>query len=200
MTSAELPPIMQPMATSVPDLLSDEEDVQDIAALPADATPTWLQQLSEVTTWQPVRLPHNPQLRLAVHGTPSDGSWQAAETLSVFRFTGSPLFADLLSNSARTLRNLHAAEITTKMMRVPPVQGVAALRSAGTITFGERRVWVQLSHYLIGSEEPLAGRLIVHGMFVDTAWRAQLAATVTARSDAVHRGFVAAVRDAQRSG
>ncbi len=191
---------MQPLATSVPDLLSDEEDVRDIAALPADVTPTWLQQLSAANTWQPVRLPDNPQLRLAVYGPRGDGSWQAAETLHVFRFTGSPLFADLVSNSARTLRNLHAAEITTKMLPVLPVQGAAALRSAGTTEFGERRVWVQLSHYLLGSEESQAGRLVVHGMFVDTTCRARLADDVTARSDAVYRGFLAALRDAQRSG
>lgn len=200
MTTAGLPPVMQPLVTSVPDLLSGEEDVEDIAALPADAAPSWLQQLRAATTWQPVRLPDYPQLHLAVHGPRGDGSWQAAETLHVFRFTGWPLFADLLGNAARTLRNLHATNITTKMLPIPPVQGAAALRSAGTVMFGERRIWVQLSHYLVGSEESQAGRLIVYGMFVDTTCRAQLADDVTAHNDAVHRGFVAALRGAQHSG
>ena len=72
-----------------------------------------------------------------------------------------------------------------------PTQWAVALRSSATALIGERRVWVQQSNYVAGSEQPHAGRLIVHSVFVDPTCRDRLAGDIAEMNDAVYQGFVA---------
>ncbi|OBG36230.1 hypothetical protein A5673_18125 [Mycobacterium sp. E3198] len=99
----------------------------------------------------------------------------------------------MLHNADGTLRALNGTEIAVQVLPVPPIQWTAAVRSSGVALIGERSVWVQVTNYVAGSEQPHAGRLIVHSVYLDTPSRARLAEDVTQLSDAVYQGFVAAL-------
>ena len=153
--------------------------------------------------WQLVDLPDGadpPLARMVVCGPRGNGEWEAADTISVFGYTGWPVFYDVFHNADRTLRGLNATSIATRVLPVPPIQRAAALRCSGTATIGDRSVWVQQSNYVAGSEQPHASRLIVHSLFADAPCRTRLAEDVTELSDAVYRGFVAALINEYRTG
>jgi hypothetical protein len=184
------------------DVLIDDEDIEDVGALSGAQVPRWLQQLDIPEGWQLVELSDKPEVplaRMVVHGPRHDGGWEAADTISVFGYTGWPVFYEVFSNAAGTLHDLGAADIVTKVLPVPPTQWTAALRSSGTAVIGGRSVWVQQSNYVAGSEQPHAGRLIVHSVFVDAARHAGLADDITQMSNAVYQGFVAALFNEHRS-
>jgi hypothetical protein len=197
MTASSPSPQWQPLpASSLIDVLIEDEDIEDVIPLSGLELPGWLQRLSVPLDWQLIELPDGadlPLTRMAVRGPRGDGEWEAADTMSVFGYTGWPVFYDVFHNADRTLRGLNAARITIKVLPVPPIQRAAAIRSSGTAAIGDRSVWVQQSNYLAGSEQPHASRLIVHSLFVDTACRARLAENVTQLSDAVYQGFVDAL-------
>ena len=137
---------------------------------------------------------------MAVCGPLGNGEWEAADTISLFGYTGWPTFYDVLHNADGTLRALNATGIAVQVLPVPPIQWTAAVRSRGIALIGERSVWVQVSNYVAGSEQPRAGRLIVHSLYVDMACRARLVEDVTQLSDAVYQGFVAALLKQKRTG
>lgn len=181
--------------------LTEDEDIDDIAALAATELPGWLQRLSIPAGWQLLELPDHPEppvARIAVYGSRGDGEWQAAETIAVFGYTGWPVFYDVFRNADRMLHDLNAAGIAVKVLRVPRIQRAAAVRASGAAVIGDRSVWVQQSHYVSGSERPHASRLIVHSLFVETACRARLTADITRLSDAVYHGFIAALDEERR--
>ncbi|MGE2813934.1 hypothetical protein ACQI5H_02135 [Mycobacterium heidelbergense] len=183
-------------------MLIDDEDIEDVGALSIAQVPGWVRQLGIPEGWQLVQLyeiPRVPLARMAVLGPREDGGWEAAETISVFGYTGWPVFYEVLSNAAGTLRDLGATDIVTKVLPIPPTRWAAALRSSGTCLIGGRRVWVQQSNYVAGSEQPRAGRLIVHSVFVDAASRGRLAEDISQMGDAVYQGFVAALRAPDRA-
>jgi hypothetical protein len=165
--------------------------------------PEWLHRLDTPQGWQLVELsdtPHVPLARMAVYGPRDNGGWEAAETISVFGYTGWPMFYEVLRNTAGTLRTLGASDIVTKVLPVPPVLWTVAVRSSCTALIGGRDVWAQQSNYAAGSEQPHAGRLIVHSIFAETASRARLAGDIPRLSDAVYRGFVATLSNENRTG
>ncbi|OBG28971.1 hypothetical protein [Mycobacterium sp. 852002-51057_SCH5723018] len=187
----------QPLpASSLVDVLTEDEDIEDVAALSAADLPGWLEGLSIPTGWQRLVLPDQPEppvARIAVHGPRGNGEWEAAETISVFGYTGWPVFYDVFHNADRMLRGLNAAGIAVKVLPVPRIQRTAAIRSTGAAVIGDRSVWIQQSHYVSGSEQPHASRLIVHSLFVETACRARLTEDIARLSDAVYQGFIAAI-------
>jgi hypothetical protein len=196
------PPEQIVAASSLVDVLLADEDVEDVGALRLDQVPDWLNQLPIPAGWQQVELsdkPSVPLARMAVHGPRTEQGWAAADTISVFGYTGWPTFNDVLRNASGTLRNLSAVDIATKVLPVPAARWLAALRSSGTARIGDRTVWVQQSNYVAGSEEVHAGRLIVHSIYVDEAYLSGLTAAIAQLSNAVYQGFVTAVRREPRA-
>jgi hypothetical protein len=204
MSASSPSPHWRPLpSSSLVDAFYEDEDIEDVVALSGAEVPEWLQRLSIPMNWQLVGLPDVPDqliARMAVCGPLGNGEWEAADTISVFGYTGWPVFYDVFHNADRTLRDLNATGIGVQALPVPPIQWTAAVRSSGIALIGDRSVWVQQSNYVAGSEQPHAGRLIVHSLFVDTACRDRLAEDVTQLSDAVHQGFVAALLNEYRTG
>jgi len=204
MSASSPSPHWRPLpSSSLVDAFYEDEEIEDVVALSGAEVPEWLQRLSIPMNWQLVGLPDVPDqliARMAVCGPRGNGEWEATDTISVFGYTGWPVFYDVFHNADRTLRDLNATGIGVQVLPVPPIQWTAAVRSSGIAPIGDRSVWVQQSNYVAGSEQPHAGRLIVHSLFVDTACRDRLADDVTQLSDAVHQGFVAALLDEYRTG
>lgn len=202
--TASPPPQWQSVATSsLVDVLTEDEEIEDVGALTGNHVPGWLQRLSIPQGWRLVELsgkPEVPLARMAVYGPRDDGGWEATETIGVFGYTGWPVFYELLRNAAGTLRALDATDIAAKVLPIPPTRWAAALRSNGTALIGGRRVWIQQTNFVAGSERPHAGLLIVHSIFVDDACRGRLAADIAQMSDAVYQGFVATLSNGHRTG
>ncbi|ORV02797.1 hypothetical protein AWB93_03010 [Mycobacterium bohemicum] len=207
-TSFPLPEWQSRAASSMKDVLTEDEwmEIEDVVALTGDRLPEWLQRLGIPHSWHAVALPANvemPMARVAVYGKRDEGGSEAAETICVFGCTGWPSFSDVLEKSAGTLRALGTAHIVTKVLPVSPRRWTAAVRSTGIALIGSRPVhgprshgtWVQQSSYVAGSDQPHASRLIVHSLFVATECRARLSQDINRLSDAVYRGFVAALID-----
>jgi hypothetical protein len=199
MSASPPSPHWQPLPPSaLVDVLREDEDIGDVVPLPRPEAPEWLQRLRVPIDWQLIELPDGadpPLTRMAVCGPLGNGEWEAADTISVFGYTGWPVFYDVFHNADRTLRGLNANDIAVRVLPVPPVQWAAALRCSGMASIGDRSVWMQQSSFVAGSEMPHASRLIVHSLFVDTTCRARLAEDVTQLSDAVYEGFVAALNE-----
>lgn len=190
-------------ASSLVDVLAEDEDIDDVVALTGAQIPTWLQRLSIPIDWQLVGLPEvrdQPIMRMAVSGPLGNGEFQAADTIAVFSYTGWPVFYDVLRNADRTLRGLKSTGVAVRVLPVPPTQWTAAVRASGIALIGDRSVWVQQSNYVAGSEQPHAGRLVMHSLFVDTACRTRLAEDIAQLSDAVYEGFIAARDNEHRAG
>ncbi|WP_156748059.1 hypothetical protein [Mycobacterium sp. E3198] len=190
-------PRWRPLPSSpLVDALREDEEIEDVVALSGAEVPEWVQRLSLPVNWELLELPDVPDqaiCRMAVCGPRGNGEWDAADTISLFGYTGWPTFYDVLHNADGTLRALNGTEIAVQVLPVPPIQWTAAVRSSGVALIGERSVWVQVTNYVAGSEQPHAGRLIVHSVYLDTPSRARLAEDVTQLSDAVYQGFVAAL-------
>jgi hypothetical protein len=194
--SFQPPQGLPPAVSSLVDVLLEDEEIEDVGAVNGTQVPEWLQRLNIPKNWQLVELldePRMPLARMAVYRPPDNDGWQAAETISVFGYTGWPSFYEVLHNTDRTLRALDGIGINTKVLPVPPIQWTAALRSVGTARIGGRRMWIQQSNYVAGSEQPHAGRLVVHSLFVEATSRAQLTEDVVQMSTAVYRGFITAL-------
>jgi hypothetical protein len=203
--SGSFPPLqgLPSTASSVVDVLLADEEIEDVGTLTGSQVPGWLHRLGTPQGWQLVELsgkPHVPLARMAVYGQRDDGGWEAAETISVFGYTGWAQFYEIFHNAAGTLRALDAASIVTKVLPVPPVQWTVAVRSSGTAVIGGRDMWAQQSNYVTGSEQPHAGRLIVHSIFVEATSRARLAGDISQLNDAVYQGFVATLSNESRTG
>jgi hypothetical protein len=180
-------------ARSIAQIIAADEYVTDLLPLTGEQVPAWIRQLPGAPDWQLLTPGHDTSTalaRLAVCGWRDDGGFDGTETISVFTFTGIPLFAEMVRNAARPLRDLDASDITTRVLDVPPGPGRLAMRSSGVLSVIGRRVWGQYSFYLAGSEQPRAGRLIEHQLFIDAQQRERLSGDITALTDAVHRGFV----------
>jgi hypothetical protein len=182
--------------SSFVDTLSEDEDIEDVVALSGVAAPEWLQPLSIPANWQQLSVPETPPqavVRMVVFGPLGNGEWQAADTINVTGFTGWPTFYQVYRNADRVLRGLNSSNIAVKVLPVPPIQWTAATRSSGTAIVGDRSVWIQESHYIAGSDQPHASRLIVHSIVVDSASLERLAENITHLSDEVYQGFINAL-------
>ncbi|WP_204803511.1 hypothetical protein [Mycobacterium riyadhense] len=204
MTTSPPPSQGHPLAaSSLADLLIEDEYVEDAGAIAGVYVPEWLQRLGVPQGWMLVEIADNsrvPLARIAVCGPRDDDGWEATETISVFGYTGRLMFGDVFSNASGTLRALDATDITTKVLPIPPTQHAAALRSSGIAVIGDRRVWVQQSNYLAGSYQRHAGRLYVHSIFVDSQCLTRLAEDIARMSDAVYLGFVTTLGNEHRAG
>lgn len=211
--SSQLPEWQSGAASSMKGLLTENEwtEIEDVVALSGDRLPEWLQRLGFPQSWHPVTLPDHvevPLARAAVHGKRGDGGWEAAETISVFGYTGWPMFSDVVEKSADALRALGASGVVTKMLPVPPRRWTAAVRSTGIALIDGRPVWakesnsawVQQSSYVAGSDDPHAGRLIVHSLFIGPRYRAGLSEEIAHLSEAVYQGFIGALLNEHSNG
>jgi hypothetical protein len=181
-------------------VLHDDEDIEDVVALSGPAAPDWLKQLGIPSDWQLLALPGGPEqtlARMAVSGPIGEGEWAAADTIGVSGFTGWPAFYDLYRNADRVLRELKANDVSVRVLPVPRLQWTAAVRSSGTALIGERRVWIQQSNYVAGSDHRHASRLIVHTTVVNSESREQLAESIFQLSADVYNGFVDALANEQ---
>jgi hypothetical protein len=203
MSASSPSPRWRPLpSSSVVDALYEDEDIENVVALTGAEIPEWLQRLSIPVNWELVGLPDVPDqliARMAVCGPLGNGEWEAADTISVFGYTGWPAFYDVFHNADRTLRGLNATGIAVRVLPVPQIQWTAAVRSSGIALIGDRSVWIQQSNYVTGSEQPHAGRLIVHSLFVDTACRDRLAEDIVQLSNGVYQGFVNALSNEHRA-
>jgi hypothetical protein len=184
-------------AKSIAEVIAEDVYVDHLVQLDGDGIPEWLSRLEVPDGWRLAQLddssPARPT-RVAVCGQRADTGWEASDTISVFGFTGVPLFRNVLGNAACILRDLDAHDITTRVLTAPPKPGVLAVRSSGTFTIARLCVWAQYSTYLAGSEQPAAGRLIMHNVFVESGYRTRLVDDIIELSDAVHQGFIAGIR------
>jgi hypothetical protein len=181
-----------PMSSLVDALFADEE-IEDIVALSGSMTPEWLQHLHIPKNWQVVRFPEASDeraARAAVTGSRGNGEWDAADSIGAFGYTGWLVFDDVLRNADTVMHSLDATDVAVKMLPVPPIRWVAAVRTNGTANIDGRNVWVQQSNYVAGSELPGAGRLIVHNLVVDSVVRDGLAEEISQLSSDVYQGFI----------
>jgi hypothetical protein len=180
-------------ARSIAEIIAADEYVTDLSPLMGAQVPAWIKQLPAAPGWRLLTTAHDTSMapaRLAVCGWRGDGGFDGTETIRVFTFTGIPWFAEMVRNAALPLQDLDASTITTRVLDVPPGPGRLAMRSSGVLSVVGRRVWGQYSFYLAGSEQPHAGRLIEHQLFIDAQQRERLSGDITALTDAVNRGFV----------
>ena len=169
--------------------------IADLAPVARGELPAWLQQLRLPAGWRLAQFDASltQPARMAVCGPHPDGSWDSCETISLFRFTGTPSEALVLDTSDRMLRDLGAEAITTYPLSIPPAGRVAAVRSSGYFSAAGQRIWLQYSTYLAGSESPGAGILIEHGIFVESNRQASLHDDITELSSAIRDAFVSTV-------
>jgi hypothetical protein len=169
--------------------------VTDLSQLRPQEGPEWLWQLAVPHTWQVVQLDMGSvqPTRTAVAQVRADGGWDGCETISVYRFTGSPPRTVIAEHNDCTLRGLGAESLTTHQLTVPEGQQACAVRSSGYFTAAGRRMWAQYSTYVMEGSTPSAGSLTLHGLFISADARARLRDDVTELSDAVHDAFLTAV-------
>jgi hypothetical protein len=165
--------------------------VTGLTSVPAHQLPVWIQDLVAPIGWLIARVDNQPAVaRVALFGPMADASWTAAETISVFRFTGVPPVDLLRAHNGRPLRDLHADSITTYPLDTPSRPDVTTARSEGYFTTVDKRTWGQCSSYLVGSHETGAGLLIEQVIFVEAAWRARLRGDIAELADTVHEAFL----------
>jgi hypothetical protein len=176
----------------VEDLAADDDGVEELVALTGADTPPWVGELPIPARWQVMAVRDTDMVapaRIAVCGARPDGSWEATDTLEVYGYTGRPAFYDVLGCTARTLRDLDAPDITTRVLAIPATQGVTAERSTATVSIQGRAVWSQLTNYVAGSDEPHAGRLIVHNVHAATDRLPNLTEDITFLTQSVQDAF-----------
>ena len=132
-----------------------------------------------------------PQVaRIALFGPTADASWTAAETISVFQFSGHVPADVIEAHNDKALRDLHAESVTTYRLDVPSDAAVTAVRSTGYFTAMGKRGWGQCTTYVEGARRTGVGLLIEQVIFVDAAWRARLREDIAELADTVHEAFL----------
>ena len=183
------------VASSLLDALTDEVcGVDDLVAITGPDTPGWVNQLASPPHWRQVVVPDSERVivapaRTLVWGPSSDGGWDGADTIEVYAYTGQPSFGDVFESTARSLRDLDAQGVRTCMVAMPAIPGVAAERSTGLLTMDGRRIWIQLTNYVAGSNQPHAGLLIVHTLYVAERVRPELANDIAVLTGTVQYTF-----------
>ncbi|CAM3793138.1 hypothetical protein H7J08_00760 [Mycobacterium frederiksbergense] len=167
--------------------------ISDLQLISPQDRPDWLAQIA--APWQIAQLNADSvqPTRTAVTGARSDGGWDGCETVIVYRFTGTPPCAVIITNNDCTLRGLGAESPTTHPLTAPVGAGRCAVRSSGYFTAAGRRMWAQYSTYVTCSDAPDGAWLTLHGLFVSADARTRLRDDVTALSDALHEAFLATV-------
>jgi hypothetical protein len=192
-------------SSSLVEAMTDEDyGVTDLMALTGASTPAWIHGLPVPRHWYPLELPEAkvavPPARVLVRGPRTAGGWEATDTLSVYGFTGCPAFSIVLDSTARSLHELAAQDIATRMLAIPSGPGLAAERSTATLAVEGRRIWVQLTNYLAGSDHTHAGRLIVHSVYIDAERLSELADDVRGLTHTIQDRFLALVTPHEGNG
>lgn len=120
----------------------------DVTPLVDAGAPEWLQHLDIPPGWrriEPLAGQRDALARLLVAGPRPDGGWEAAETLRVVAYTGYAAFHDVADNAARTLRDLGASAISSRLLRIPPQRWAMAVRGEGLVSLGVRPVLMRQS-------------------------------------------------------
>ena len=165
--------------------------VTGLTSVPAHQLPEWIQNLVAPNGWVVARVENQPAVaRVALFGPMADASWTAAETISVFSFTGVPPADVLRAHNGRPLRDLHADSITTYPLDASCRPDVTTVRSEGYFTTVGKRTWGQCSTYLVGSHRTGAGLLIEQVIFVEAARRGHLREDIAELADTVHEAFL----------
>jgi hypothetical protein len=182
-----------PAVSSIVDVVA--RHVDGLEPIPADELADWLAALAVPAGWKTIPLDANatPLARMTVYGQPSEGTWEACETISVFRFTGVPPHDVVEDNADCTLRDLGAGESIFTCVAPPPPPGVAAVRSSGHFSVAGKRLWGRYATYIAGSEQPGQGRLIHHSIFVDYGSYFRLGHDVGQLTRAVHHAFLTTI-------
>ena len=167
--------------------------VVGLTQVPTTELTPWLAQLRVPPSWQTGQaqgFAAQPS-RIAVCGQRPEGGWNGCETLSVFRFTGSPPAGLLHDHADCILRDLNADSITTYPLTVPTASASAeAVRSSGYFTIAGRRLWAQYSTYLASDYAQSQGVLVHQVLFIESEYRADLRDDIADLSDEVHQAFV----------
>lgn len=185
------------VASSLLDALADEFcGVDDLVAFTGGDTPRWVAQLAAPPHWRQADFPNAETAivapaRTLVWGPRSDGGWEATDTVEVYGYTGLPSFGDVLGSTARSLRDLDAQDVRTRMVAMPAIPGIAAERSTGLVAIDGRRIWVQLTNYIAGSNAPNSGLLIVHTLYVAENFYNELANDIAMLTGTVQDTFIA---------
>jgi hypothetical protein len=167
--------------------------VEDLVELGAEDVPEWVTRLGVPPRWCLARIEDGPiqPARITVCGQNPDYGWDGCETITAFRFTGTPPVNIVYDNADCTLRGLNGEDITTSVLVTQQqTTGAVAVRATGYFTAAQRRIWAQHSTYLTGSESPGAGLLIEHNIFAVSDRRASLSDDITQLGNTIHRAFV----------
>jgi hypothetical protein len=180
--------------SSVADIVA--RHVCDLAHVPPGELPQWLQGLPVPAGWHIARFDGDgvAPSRIAVCGAHFDGGWDGCETINAFSFTGSPDTDMVRDHADRTLRDLHAEQITTHTLMTPQLPGTTAVRSSGYFGAAGLWVWAQYSTYIAGSTQANQGQLIQHNVFIESGCRARLDHNVTQLSDSIHHAYLTGIR------
>ena len=174
---------------SLPAAVAAETD--DFTALPIARFPDWLTALALPASW--IEVDADKSVRAAVRGPRPDGGFDASATLEVYGFTDVPTYDSVRFYADRALRVAHAQGIASRVLTTPARPGAVAVRAVGVVTTDGVPVWTQHSFYLAAADDPHAGRLIVQGLFAATDRRNLYADELTALTDDLYAGFVAAL-------
>jgi hypothetical protein len=167
--------------------------ISDLRLLAPPDRPDWLAQVA--APWQIAHLNARgvQPTRTALTDARGDGGWDGCETVSVYRFTGTPPCAVVTKNNDCTLRGLGAESPTTHPLANPAGVGMCAVRSSSYFTSGGRRMWAQYSTYVAGSDVRDGASLTLHCVFVSADARTRLRNDVIDLSDEAHEAFLATV-------
>lgn len=174
--------------------------VRHLTAVPSEGLPHWLPGLGVPVGWTIASVNLEPLQPARVLTLPSPGSastWDGCEVLNLFRFTGTPPDNVVADSADRTLKDLGANAPLTYRMTMPPGLGIVAMRSRGVIVVGPRRLWGQVTNFVVTT--PGEGALIEHTILIDARARARLAPDITLLSDSVRKALLASVHNAQRT-
>lgn len=179
------------MAASLLEALADElRGVDDLAALTGPHTPHWVGGLAVPPHWHHLTLSDEQALmspaRVLGWRPRPDHGWEATDTVEVYSYTGIPVFDDVFRSTARTLRDLDALDLQTRLLAMPARTGVLAERSTALVAVEGRPIWIQLTHYVAGSEQPHAGRLIVHTLSVAEHYHRDLGGDIAVLTASVY--------------
>ena len=179
------------MAASLLEALTDEfRGVDDLAALAGPHTPHWVGGLAVPPHWHHLTVTDAQVLlspaRVLGWGPRPDGGWEATDTVEVYSYTGIPVFDDVFRSTARTLGDLDALDLQTRLLAMLARTGVLAERSTALVAVGGRPIWIQLTHYVAGATEPHAGRLIVHTLSVAEHYHRDLGGDIAVLTDSVY--------------
>ncbi|WP_131816322.1 hypothetical protein [Mycolicibacterium porcinum] len=127
----------------------------------------------------------------------SASAWDGCDVLNLFRFTGTPPETVVADSADLTLKDLGVDAPITYRMTMPAGLRIVAIRSRGTAVIGPRRLWGQVTNFLVTTTGDSA--LIEHTILIDAEARARLAQDITQLGDSVRKALLASLHNAQNT-